>query len=179
MNPGFRSLKLEDLKELQELVAEQVGSIEPGLKLLDARVLLGGATIDLITLDAAGALTLVALGFQADDELMLRALEAYSWCLEYPDALRRLYPTVRLSADEPPRVIFIAERIPDTFFRKIKHLRFERADCLEFRFGLQFVGVEDPKGADEASETHEAVPSPASLRVAPPPVTRPGAAPVK
>jgi hypothetical protein len=176
MKPRFRSLKLEDVKELQELVAAQVGSIEPGLKLLDTRVLLGGATIDLITLDAAGTLTLVALGFQADDELMLRALEAYSWCLEYPDAIRRLYPTVRLSAGEPPRVIFIAEQVPDTFLRKIKHLRFERADCFEFRFGLQFSPVEDPRGADEAGPTQEAVPSPASLRVAPPPVTRPGSA---
>ena len=153
MKPGFKTFKLDDVKELQDLVAEHVDSVEPGLRLLDTRVLLGSTTIDLLALDARGGLTLLALGFAADDEMLLRALEAYSWCLEYPDALRRLYPTVQLSATEPPRVLFIAERVPDAFLRKIKHLRFQRAaDCVEFRFGLQFSVVDGSRGADDQAE---------------------------
>jgi hypothetical protein len=149
MKPAFKTFKLEDVKELQELVAEHVDGIEPGMRLLDSRVLLGGATIDVLAHDASGGLTLLALGFVADDEMLLRALEAYSWCLEYPEALRRLYPSVRLSATDPPRVLFVAERVTDAFLRKIKHLRFERADCLEFRFGLQFNVVDGPRATDD------------------------------
>jgi len=160
MTPQFRSLKLEDVKELQELVADNVEAIEAGLRLLDSRVLLGGATIDLLAIDSRDGLTLIALGFQADDEMLLRALESYSWCLEYPDALRRLYPNVRLSTAEPPRVLFIAERVPDAFLRKIKHLKFRRADCLEFRFGLQFELVEEMRGNEKATRPAATSPAP-------------------
>ncbi|MGH7391322.1 MAG: hypothetical protein ACREM3_17960 [Candidatus Rokuibacteriota bacterium] len=150
MASAFKSLKVQDVKELQELVAESVEAIESGMRLLDTRVLLGGATIDLLALDAEDRLTLVAIGLGADDEMLLRALEAYSWCIEYPDALRKLYPSVKLSESRPPRVIFVAERAPDAFLRKVKHLRLARAECLEFRFGLQFRAVEEMRGTDEA-----------------------------
>jgi hypothetical protein len=178
MKPAFRSLKLDDVKELQDLVADSVEAVEPGLRLVDSRVLLGGATIDLLALDARGALTLVAVGFQADDEMLLRALEAYSWCLEYPDALQRLYPNVKPAASESPRVIFIAERAPDAFLRKIKHLKFRRADCLEFRFGLQFELVEEMRGTEQrrAPESNSRAPRPEPEPAARPPRQEPAPA---
>jgi hypothetical protein len=157
MRPEFRSFKLEDAKELQELVADAVPSIEPGLRLLEKQVTLGSSTIDLVTLDAEEVLTLVAVGFEADDEMMLRALEAYSWCQDSPDQVVQRFPVLRPSA--PPRVIFIAERIPQGFLRKMRHLRFDRVDCLEFRFGLQF------------SQVQEA--NPARVVPAPPPIAAP------
>ncbi len=153
MSSAFKSLKVQDVRELQELVADSVGAMESGMRLLDTQVLLGGATIDLLALDAGDRLTLIALGLGADDAMLLRALEAYSWCLEYPDALHRLYPSVKLSENRPPRVIFVAERAPDAFLRKVKHLRMARAECLELRFGLQFQAVEEMRGTDEATAT--------------------------
>jgi len=145
-------MKLEDVKDLQALVAEHADSVEAGLRVLEARVLLGGATIDLLALDSSESLVLLALGFAADDELLMRALEAYSWCLEYPDALRRLYPSVRLSETQPPRVIFVAERLPEAFLRKARHLRLHRVDFVEFKFGLQFTTVDSAR-RDEPAPT--------------------------
>ena len=144
-------MTLESVNDLQELVAVNVDAIAPGLRLLGSRVALGSATIDLLTVDPDGELTLVALGFSADDQMLLRALEAYSWCLEYPDALGRLYPAERLSP-APPRVVFIAEKLSDAFLRKIRHLRFSRVDCLEFFFGLQFKLVDEFRGTPEPAE---------------------------
>lgn len=178
MKPAFKAMKLEDIKELQELVAGHIDSVEPGLGVLDSRVLLGGATVDLLALDAREGLTLIALGFVAEDEMLLRALEAYSWCLEYPDALRRLYPKARLSLTEPPRVIFIAERVPDAFLRKIRHMRFHRADCLEFRFGLQFNQVDGARGTDERVAHPESRPAEPVRASTPEPVVVPRPAPV-
>src|SRR5207237_3713248 len=63
----------------------------------------------------------------------LRAMDAYSWCLEYPDALRRLYPMANVLPTRPPRILFIVERLTDAFVRRIKQLRFLEIDCLEFR----------------------------------------------
>src|SRR5213593_1429434 len=60
-------------------------------------------------------------------------MDAYSWCREYPDTLRRLYPMANVSATRPPRILFIVERVTDAFVRRIKQLSFLEIDCLEFR----------------------------------------------
>ncbi|MBI4594241.1 MAG: hypothetical protein HY728_08500 [Candidatus Rokubacteria bacterium] len=145
----FKPLKIDDVSQLRDSVAENAEAVEPGLKALDARVLFGGATIDLLAMDAEGSLVLLAAGLTADDEMLVRALDAYSWCLEYPDAVKRLYPMARLSETEPPRVLFVAEEMPDAFLRKVKHLRLPRIACLEFRFGLQCTLVAGPRGGEE------------------------------
>ncbi len=140
MRVGIRKLRIEDAAKLQALVVENFDAIEPGLTVLDARLLLGHATIDVIGVDAVGALVLGAVGFTANEEMLMKAVEAYSWCLEYPEALVRLYPSCQVSEDRPPRLLFVVERMPDAFHRKIKQLGFPEVDCVEFRH-LEFDGV--------------------------------------
>jgi hypothetical protein len=124
---------LTDPAQLQALIVEHADDLERGLTILDTRLFLGQATIDVIGLDADGSLVLIVLGLVADEEMFLKAVEAYSWCLEYPDAIRRLYPAAQFSSAQPPRVMFVVERMPDAFHRKIKQLGFPDVDCVEFR----------------------------------------------
>lgn len=124
---------LTDPAQLQALIVEHADDLERGLTILDSRLLLGQATIDLVGVDADGMLVLIALGLVADEEMFMKAVEAYSWCLEYPETIRRLHPTVQVSSAQPPRVIFVVERMPDAFHRKIKQLGFPEVDCVEFR----------------------------------------------
>lgn len=124
---------LTDPAQLQALIVEHADDLERGLTILDSRLLLGQATIDVMALDADGALVLIAVGLVADEEMFMKAVDAYSWCLEYPEAIRRLYPAVRFSAEQPPRVMFVVERMPDAFHRKVKQLGFHEVDCVEFR----------------------------------------------
>jgi hypothetical protein len=140
MRVAVRKLRVEDVAKLQALVVENFDAIEPGLTVLDARLLLGHATIDVIGVDASGSLVLGAVGFSANEEMLLKAVEAYSWCLEYPEAIVRLYPSCQVSEDRPPRLLFVVERMPDAFHRKIKQLGFPEVDCVEFRH-LEFDGV--------------------------------------
>ena len=156
--------KLEDVNDLQAAVAENAESIEAGLKILDTGVSLGGATIELVAVDSATSLALVALGFVADDEMLMRALDAYSWCQEDPEALRRLYPMARLSSGQPPRVIFVAEQLPEAFLRKARHLRFHRVDFVQFKFGLQFTPVGASRKSEESRPAEPARPLPAPPR---------------
>jgi len=132
MRPTFRKLEVKDIGNLEQLVAENVEGVEPGLKIIDSRLLLGQAAIDLVGLDSRGSLVLIALDFSADDGLLLRVMDAYSWCLEYPDTLRRLYPMAQASS-RPPRILFIVEKMTDAFVRRIKQLSFLEIDCFEFR----------------------------------------------
>jgi hypothetical protein len=128
-----KKLDVIDLGHLQSLVIEHIDEVEPGLTVLDSRLLLGHATVDVVALDAEGGLVLASVGFNADEEMLLKAVETYSWCLEYPEAIQRLYPAVEVSAARPPRLMFIVERLPDAFHRKIKQLGFCEVDCVEFR----------------------------------------------
>ena len=132
MRPTFRKLEVKDIGSLERLVAENAEGVEPGLKIVDSRLLLGQAAVDLVGLDSKGSLVLIALDFSADDGLLLRVMDAYSWCLEYPDTLRRLYPMVQASS-RPPRILFILEKMTDAFARRIKQLSFLEIDCFEFR----------------------------------------------
>ena len=140
MRMAAKKLRVEDAAKLQALVVENFDAIEPGLTVLDARLLLGHGTIDVVGIDAAGSLVLCAVGFSANEEMLLKAVEAYSWCLEYPEGLVRLYPSCQLSEERPPRLLFVVERMPDAFQRKIKQLGFPEVDCVEFRH-LEFDGV--------------------------------------
>ena len=133
MRPTFKKLEVKDIGDLERLVAENVEGIESGLKVIDSRLLLGNAAIDLVGLDANGSLVLIALDFTADEGLLLRVMDACSWCLEYPDTFRRLYPMAKISPGRPPRILFIVERMTDSFMRRIKQLGFLEIDCLEFR----------------------------------------------
>src|SRR5262249_31127819 len=85
MRPTFRKLEVKDIGNLERLVAENIEGVEPGLKVVDSRLRLGQAAIDLVGLDSNASLVLIALDFNADDGLLLRVMDAYSWCLEYPD----------------------------------------------------------------------------------------------
>jgi hypothetical protein len=133
MRVAVRKLQIEDAAKLQMLVAENIDAIEPGLVVLDSRLLLGHTTIDVVGLDVNGALVLIATGLTANEEMLLKAVEAYSWCREYPQSLERLYPSCVISDERPPRLVFAVERVPDAFHRKIKQLGFPEVDCVEFR----------------------------------------------
>jgi hypothetical protein len=133
MRPTFRKLEVKDIGQLEKLIADNVEGVEPGLKVVDSRLLLGQAAIDLVGVDSRGSLALIALDFTADEGLLLRVMDAYSWCLEFPDTVRRLYPMAQVSTARPPRILFIVERLTDSFLRRLKQLSFVEIDCLEFR----------------------------------------------
>jgi hypothetical protein len=140
MRLAVRKIHVEDAAKLQTLVVENLDGIEPGLAVLDARLLLGHSTIDVVAMDAAGTLVLIAVGLTANEEMILKAVEAYSWSLEYPQALQRLYPGCVLSEERPPRLLFVVDRMSDAFQRKIKQLGFPEVDCVEVRH-LEVDGV--------------------------------------
>ncbi len=151
MRPTFRTLKVDEARALHALVVEHVESLEADLRILGERVLLGGGAVDLVALDGEGRLVLMAVALVADDAMVLRMLEAFAWCFEYPDAVGRLYTVNPAALAVPPRVLFVSERFSDAFLRKVKHLQMP-IGCLEFRYlevngvaGLYFNLVDTPR----------------------------------
>src|SRR2546425_1902845 len=84
-------------------------------------------------IDSAQTPVLITLGLTADDAMLLRALEGYAWCLEYPESVQKLVPATT-QPEWPPRVVFVAERLLESFVRKMRLLRFSAVDFFEFRY---------------------------------------------
>jgi hypothetical protein len=129
----FKRREVSDLQHLRTLVSDNVDAMEPGLKILASNLNLGRTNIELAALDAQGCPILFVLGLTADDAMLVRALEAYAWCLEYPESVQRLVPA-NLQLAWPPRIVFVAERLLEAFVRKMRLLNFSAVDCFEFRY---------------------------------------------
>src|SRR5712664_3081701 len=133
MKLTFKRREIKDLHQLGTLVAENVEAIEPGLKIIGSNLNLGRAGIELVALDGSDTPVLITLGLTADDTMLLRALEAYAWCLDYPESLQKLVPGPT-QPEWPPRVVFVAERLLESFVRKMRLLKFSTVDFFEFRY---------------------------------------------
>jgi hypothetical protein len=133
MNLTFKRREVRDLQHLGTLVAENAEGIEPGLRIIGSNLNLGRSSVELAAIDGAGTPVLITLGLTADDTMLQRALEAYAWCLEYPESIQKLVPaTIRPAW--PPRVVFVAERLLESFVRKMRLLRFSTVDFFEYRY---------------------------------------------
>src|SRR5882762_1206141 len=133
MKLTFKRREVKGLHELGTLVGENADAIEPGLQILTSSLNLGRTHVDLAAIDHAHTPVLIALALTADDSLLIRALEAYAWCLEYPESVQRLVPA-KVTPGWPPRVVFVAERLLESFVRKLRLLKFSAIDCFEYRY---------------------------------------------
>ena len=130
---AFKRREVADLQELRTLVADNADAMEPSLKILASNLNLGRTNVELAALDAQRVPVLFVLGLTADDAMLVRALEAYAWCLEYPESVQRLVPA-NTPLGWPPRIVFVAERLLEAFVRKMRLLNFSSVDCFEFRY---------------------------------------------
>jgi len=133
MKLTFKRREVSDLQQLRALVSDNADAMEPGLKLLASNLNLGRTTVEIAALDAQDRPVLFVLGLTADDAMLVRALEAYAWCLEYPESVQRLVPA-SVRPGWPPRIVFVAERLLEAFVRKMRLLSFSSVDCFEFRY---------------------------------------------
>ncbi len=115
------------------LLAENAEAIEPGFRTIAAGIRLGRSSIDLLGLDARRTPALIAIGFIADDAMLLRMHDAHAWALEHPESLRRLIPA-GIDAGWPPRVVFVAQQLDESFRRKLGVLKLPAVSCFEFQY---------------------------------------------
>jgi hypothetical protein len=169
MKLTFKRREVSDLQHLRSLVSDNSDAMEPGLKILASNLNLGRTTVDLAAIDAQDRPVLFVLGLTADDAMLVRALEAYAWCLEYPESIQRLVPA-SVRPGWPPRIVFVAERLLEAFVRKMRLLSFSAVDCFEFRYveanGTAGFYLDRVDWAPGVAETAAARPDRAALPVA-------------
>jgi hypothetical protein len=109
---------------LRKLVEANLGVVERGLGLVDRHFSLGASAVGVMALDATGSLTLIAVDLSADDDLFRGAAGAYRWCRRHPDVVQRLFPDARISPGQPPRLLFVVQRVARSFLRTMDRLGF-------------------------------------------------------
>ena len=83
--------------------------MEEGLRVLDSHLRSGdGSLIDLLAMDARGALVLIEIERDSEDELFLRLIDHQAWVVSQAPFLRRLYALPGLDIARTPRIIVLA-----------------------------------------------------------------------
>ncbi len=118
-------------ERLRRFVAENLEALEPGLNVLETSLCLGHSTVDVVAVDGKQTLVLVAVAEVADAGMLISTLDAYIWCLAFPDNVRRLYPDADIAATRPPRVVFVATQMPGAFLDLIERLSVINPECHE------------------------------------------------
>src|SRR6266850_2346140 len=138
MKVAVRKLQVEDAAKLQMLVAENIDAIEPGLVVLDSRLLLGHATIDVVGLDV--------------DCVEFRLLDVEGAPAVYFESILRLRrpvvtPAATPRAETPADAPAVAENVI-----AMNGPVAARATSLKLQKLLNQAAAESPHGAPRAAE---------------------------
>jgi hypothetical protein len=117
-------------ERLRRFVAEHVDALEPGMRIIEAGLRLGRMAVDLVAADARQTLVLIGVTGVATDRMLVGMLDAYIWCLQFPDGLRRLCPDAPITFTRPPRLVIVAQEVPEAFMELVGCLSLE-VECHE------------------------------------------------
>jgi hypothetical protein len=118
-------------EQLRHFVAENLEALEPGLRVLETSLRLGRSTVDVVAVDGKQTLVLVSVAEVAAVTTMISALDAYIWCLAFPDNVRRLYPDAAIATARPPRLVFVAAKVPPAFLELLDRVSVIDPECHE------------------------------------------------
>lgn len=141
-------------EQLRSFVATHLETLEPGLRVLETSLCLGRSMVDVVAVDHKQTPVLVAVAEVADVPMLVTALDAYIWCLTFPERMRQLYPDAVIATTRPPRLVFVAARMPGDFLDLVERLSVINPECHEL--------AETPDVGDTTT-TSGAVPANGSL----------------
>jgi len=99
---------LKDETELECLLKKNPDQIEKGLKIIDNQVTTPKGRIDLLGVDADGALTVVELKVKRDDDHLKQAINYFDWVLVNSPWVAKVYPKFKIDPKYLPKIILIA-----------------------------------------------------------------------
>ncbi|HXG03129.1 MAG TPA: hypothetical protein VNO23_06945, partial [Candidatus Binatia bacterium] len=146
-------------ERLRRFVAQHADALEPGLQIIEAGLRLGRMGVDLVAADARQTLVLIGVASVATDKMLVGMLDAYIWCLQFPDGLRRLCPDAPIAFTRPPRLVIVAEEVPESFMDLVGCLSFE-VECHELATGAAREAAPPPAAVAELPAAERPTPAP-------------------
>ena len=116
----FKETALKDKHEILELLLANLDKIEPDLRVVDKQIdLPDSGKLDVLCVDSFGALSIIQVLIEEDENVLVRALKHYDWVLRHMDVLGKIY-RFKFNHNLRPRVILIAPHFSDPFKRLIE-----------------------------------------------------------
>jgi hypothetical protein len=108
---------------LKAAILSDPSIVEKGFRILDADLRAGSAgAIDLVGLDRAGALVLIAISANDPGNSLLRLLDQYLWIIEQRQLLERIYFASGPAPSLPVRCLLLAPGFTHAFLRRLSML---------------------------------------------------------
>jgi hypothetical protein len=143
------------------MILANPGIVEEGFFPLDAHLRAGnGSLIDLLAVDATGALAVLEIDRSGEDHLLRRSLEHQGWILTQVHFLRRLYGPERIQPFRSPRAILLSNQYSSAFLARIAELPISISPMI-YRLSLS--------GGGPSLRLERAVPEPGRQQVGPGP----------
>ena len=126
----YEDLDLQSEAELEGLLAAEPGAIEPGLVLLTRQWKTGRGPLDLLLMDQDRRVVVAELKLGSDDDMLMQGLDYLAWVHENIDAIARGFKEHQIAADEPPRLILIAQSFSDALRARARYIKDEMQPTL-------------------------------------------------
>ena len=150
----FRKVEVEDEKELEDLIVKNPERLEKDLKVVGRQVRTSHGPLDVLCVDSDGALAVIEIKKDEDEDQLTQALRYYDWVYENRPALAQFYPRAGIQFEKEPRIILVAQGFPEEllinakyFYKTMKTPDLFRYTCLETKSGergLVFNSVDIP-----------------------------------
>ena len=157
------------------MILANPGIVEEGFFPLDAHLRAGnGGLIDLLAVDASGALVVLEIDRSGEDHLLRRSLEHQGWILTQVNFLRRLYGPERIQPFRSPRAILLSSQFSPAFLARIAELPISISPMI-YRLSLSGGGpsLRLERAAPEAGRQQADPPLPAFAEIFPAPAESP------
>ncbi|MCM8763090.1 MAG: endonuclease NucS [Candidatus Omnitrophica bacterium] len=115
----FKETELKDKTEIMNLLLSNINRIEQDLRFIDKNIdLPDTGRIDILCLDSYGALVIVEISTEENENILVMALKHYDWILRHIEILNKIY-RVGINQNLKPRLILIAPHFSEAFKRLI------------------------------------------------------------
>ncbi|MCM8779996.1 MAG: PilZ domain-containing protein [Candidatus Omnitrophica bacterium] len=116
----FKETAVKNKHEILEILLANLEKIESDLRVIDKNIdLPDSGKLDVLCIDSFGALSIIQLLIEEDENVLVRALKHYDWVLRHMDVLGKIY-RFKFNHNLRPRVILIAPHFSDPFKRLIE-----------------------------------------------------------
>lgn len=131
----FERVSIEDERELEQKVIDEISAIEKGLTVIDNQVPTDGKEkLDILCHDKNRQLVILELKMNEDDDMLFQGLIYLDYCNRMKSTLKVTYKDFRVNDEETPRLILLAPSFSDNMLKVVKYIDTVQIDLYEWEY---------------------------------------------
>lgn len=127
--------------ELEELIRQNPGNIEAGLRFIDHQRKVGRGPYDVLLVDSGKALVVAELKIDEDDDMLFQGIDYYDYIASNIEGLSRAYSKYDIDPLQEPRLLLIAPTFSSLLINRCKWLSIQIS-----LFTFQCIELDEKKG---------------------------------